>query len=351
MKKTPYNAIDHQRCQLILLVILVHIVHFGDLYPSVKNGINYFFMPAFLLLTGYLVNIRKSASDFGRYLLRILLPYLIMTTGFAVASLYLPVRGGMELFSWSQLFHIVCVTSIGPYWFLHTMMVCGILYYLAFLLADAIKPSSDNTSAISSSQLSDISSAQISAASSVRFQRWTSGLKAQRMLLLLFFAILLALISYATPLLPGIYATFYFGGAFIRQMDWRWERVFPASWWSAIPFALLFAIPNYQAAGIISVWILAACFMSFAAAWGNALHGRLQEWSGYIGHNTFPIYIFHPLFTMAAKFMVPLFHFDPTGLSHAFFTIVMGTAGSLSIAWVMDRSGLSWIFGKGKMLR
>lgn len=73
MKKPVYNdVIDFQRALLIVMVILVHIVNFGTLYPEVKARIFSFFMPAFLIITGYLVNIRKTHGNleytFSRWL-------------------------------------------------------------------------------------------------------------------------------------------------------------------------------------------------------------------------------------------------------------------------------------------
>ena len=35
------------------MVVMIHIVNFSTLYPDVKNFINFFFMQAFLLITGY----------------------------------------------------------------------------------------------------------------------------------------------------------------------------------------------------------------------------------------------------------------------------------------------------------
>ena len=34
------------------MVVMIHIVNFSTLYPDVKNFINFFFMQAFLLITG-----------------------------------------------------------------------------------------------------------------------------------------------------------------------------------------------------------------------------------------------------------------------------------------------------------
>ena len=95
MERKAYNHIDLIRAVLILMVILVHIVHFGTLYPRIREVIFVFFMPTFLLLTGYLTNVRKNVREFTLYELRILLPYCIMVTAFASLSLVLPVRDGL----------------------------------------------------------------------------------------------------------------------------------------------------------------------------------------------------------------------------------------------------------------
>lgn len=98
MKKPVYNdVIDFQRALLIVMVILVHIVNFGTLYPEVKARIFSFFMPAFLIITGYLVNIRKTPRQFGVCLLQMAIPYAIMVIGYMVLSLYLPVRDGITI--------------------------------------------------------------------------------------------------------------------------------------------------------------------------------------------------------------------------------------------------------------
>lgn len=90
--------IDFFRAILIGLVILVHIVNFGNLYPSAKSAVLSFIMPTFLMITGYLVNINKSIKDYALYILKIWLPYLILVIGYAVLSLYLPVRDGIKAF-------------------------------------------------------------------------------------------------------------------------------------------------------------------------------------------------------------------------------------------------------------
>lgn len=133
MKQLRKNSdIDFIRSILIILMVLVHIVSFGNTYPHLKAMILSFMMPTFLIITGFLVNIDKTFSLFGKYLLCLILPYVIMVTGYSVLSYYMPVRDGITMLSFYQICEKIFVTSIGPYWFIQTIMICGSLYYLSF---------------------------------------------------------------------------------------------------------------------------------------------------------------------------------------------------------------------------
>ena len=124
--------LDFIRAILIVLMILIHIVSFGNAYPQLKAGILSFMMPTFLIITGYLVNIEKTGRQMGNYLKCLALPYVIMVTGFSVLSYYMPVRDGITELSLSQIGEKIFITSIGPYWFIQTMIICGALYYFCF---------------------------------------------------------------------------------------------------------------------------------------------------------------------------------------------------------------------------
>ena len=87
-----HEEINFARALLILMVVLIHIVHFGELYPETKSIILSFMMPSFLLITGYLTNIEKTPCAFCGYLLRIAVPYVVMVSSFSLLSYYLPVR-------------------------------------------------------------------------------------------------------------------------------------------------------------------------------------------------------------------------------------------------------------------
>ena len=180
-----YNNIDYQRCVLICMVVMIHIVNFSTLYPDVKNFINFFFMQAFLLITGYLVNIRKTYKDFASYIMKILIPYIIMVTSYAFVSTLLPVRDGLNEFTIPIILNTIFITSIGPYWFLHTMAICGVIYYLTFNCVG----------------------------------KWSIMSK------LCLFATFLMLVSQYTPVLNSTNAAFYFTGVCLRLSEKRLDEI------------------------------------------------------------------------------------------------------------------------------
>ena len=128
------HEIDFVRFFLIIAVILVHIVNFGNVHPEAKSIILSFLMPTFLFVTGFLVNIEKTIKEYTKYLIKLFLPYTFMVIGYSVLSFYLPVQDRLVEMSVKAVFTKVFITSIGPYWFLQTMIICGILYYSCFYI-------------------------------------------------------------------------------------------------------------------------------------------------------------------------------------------------------------------------
>ncbi len=78
---------------------------------------------------------------------------------------------------------------------------------------------------------------------------------------------------------------------------------------------------------------------------------RIKDTLLYIGRNTLPIYLFDPIFTMAAKFYHPLFPWDPSEISFALVTMILAIQAALLIARIMEKTKLAYLFGKGKLLR
>ena len=310
MSNKKITEIDFVRCVLMCIVILVHIVSLGELYPSAKTAAFTFFMPSFLIITGYLVNIDKNLRQFSVYILRIALPYIIMVTAFSLASLVMPVRDGLSELSVSALAERVFVTSIGPYWFLYDMIVCGVAYYAVFSLAPR-----------------------------------SIGLASRLSL----FACLLYVEAWFIPLLTFGDASLYFIGVALRQMGVGFVRAFRPSFFSLLPFSVLIVQRD-----LWNKWLcllLPFFAISFLVWCHDVFPSRIRNLINYLGHNTLPIYIFHPIFTMLSKFYLPFFAFDSTGILHAMATVFLSFLGSILIAKALDKTGTSRIFGTKALIR
>ena len=325
--KQRNTDIDWIRAILIILMILIHIVSFGNTYPQLKAGILSFMMPTFLIITGYLVNIEKSPKEMGRYLMCLALPYVIMVTGFSVLSYFMPVRDGITELSLSQICEKIFVTSIGPYWFIQTMIICGILYYVSF------KGAIWGTLRQGKTTMSTTTS-------------------------LFIFATLLLLLS-KTPALSPSAATYYFIGAVLRQCHIGFDRIFRPSPVALLLWINLLGLEEWYDWGTLAIVFSCWCCIS-SLMWIHSPIKRLQDNASvrktedtllYIGRNTLPIYLFHPIFTMAAKFYHPLFSWDRSEICFALVTIFIAIAGSIGIAKIMEKTHLAYLFGKGKMLR
>lgn len=325
--KQRNTDIDWIRAILIILMILIHIVSFGNAYPQLKAGILSFMMPTFLIITGYLVNIEKSPKEMGRYLMCLALPYVIMVTGFSVLSYFMPVRDGITELSLSQICEKIFVTSIGPYWFIQTMIICGILYYVSF------KGAIWGTLRQGKTTMSTTTS-------------------------LFIFATLLLLLS-KTPALSPSAATYYFIGAVLRQCHIGFDRIFRPSPVALLLWINLLGLEEWYDWGTLAIVFSCWCCIS-SLMWIHSLIKRLQDNVSvrktedtllYMGRNTLPIYLFHPIFTMAAKFYHPLFNWDRSEIIFALVTIFIAIAGSIGIAKMMEKTRLAYLFGKGKMLR
>lgn len=325
--KQRNTDIDWIRAILIILMILIHIVSFGNAYPQLKAGILSFMMPTFLIITGYLVNIEKKPKEMGRYLMCLALPYVIMVTGFSVLSYFMPVRDGITELSLSQICEKIFVTSIGPYWFIQTMIICGILYYVSFKgeTWGALRQGKTTMSTTTS---------------------------------LFLFATLLLLLS-KTPALSPSAATYYFIGAVLRQCHIGFDRIFRPSPVALLLWINLLGLEEWYDWGTLAIVFSCWCCIS-SLMWIHSLIKRLQDNACvrktedtllYIGRNTLPIYLFHPIFTMAAKFYHPLFSWDRSEICFALVTIFIAIAGSIGIAKMMEKTHLAYLFGKGKMLR
>ena len=362
--------LDFIRAILIILMILIHIVSFGNAYPHLKAGILSFMMPTFLIITGYLVNIGKTGRQFGKYLLCLIQPYVIMVTGFSVLSYFLPVRDGITELSLSQIAQKIFVTSIGPYWFIQTMIICGILYYGSFRACDMIskyrrrgscRNNKENEPYKNSKEIElGCNSKENDSCSNINKENDSccnnKGKTEEENLSLttrLFLLAILMLLMSKTPALNITAAIYYFAGVVIRQCRIDFNKVFRPTSLAFILWPFILYREDLYDWGNMAVAFSCWCCIS-ALMWLNQYYKSQMIGKStllYIGKNTLPIYLFHPIFTMAAKFYHPLFAFDKSEILLAAFTIILAIAGSIAIAKVMEKTKLAYFFGKKEILR
>ena len=309
-EKTHIQEIDLLKAVLILLMVTFHLVWFEHLHPYAKQVVYTFHMPGFLIISGYLMKISKPWPQFLRTILWFAVPYLVMESGYVVMASVLPINEHIDQLTPGVFLDKLLLHPIGLYWYLQTLIVCGLTYYVVFRYVP----------------LKTIS----------RF-------------------ILLGLIFYCYTRFLGILtfsATLYFlAGAVIRQSGLHFLNVFQSSVIAVIAFVLLAAFPQNLDQATIGGLFIVYCAMS-AILWGSQyVHGRFRQLLLLIGRNTMLLFLFSPIFTILCKQFVPYVQFDPTGLVFLVVSLAFCTAGCLAIGWLMDRCRITpWFLGKDQSI-
>lgn len=304
------KELDYLKSILILLMVAFHLVYIGDKYPYIKQIVYTFHIPAFLIISGYLTNVQKDIRSFMRKLLWIFIPYLCLETGYVLMSHILPVRENVPEISSSILLHKIFIKPLGPYWYLHTLIICSLLYYLTF-----------------------------------RYTRMKTISQ----------AILLGLGLFAVSYWGGIIvlanAIYFLAGVIIRQSKLPFIRIFQPSLLALVPMILLCCFPDNLNRGIlagITITYLAIIISLYAHSY---LSKGIRQCSYFIGRNTLVIFLFSPLFTILCKMFLPFLFFEPTGILFMIISVAITVSGCIVIAWSMDKLHFSrFFFGQDAIL-
>lgn len=308
-------GIDWLKCLFIVLMVVFHLAYIGDKYPYAKEIVYTFHMSGFLVITGFLAKTycdEGGTAKFLRTLGWLFLPYAVMETLYVGASAVLPVRGGVSELSVGVFLDKVLLHPIGPYWYLHTMILC---YAVNHFAAKALP---------------------------------------QRIGTVAFLATV-GTVFYALDALAGILsfgnAIYFMAGLLIRRSGLRFADVFRPSIVAAVPLAILCCfeanLNRATLAGVAITYLVSAVALSLV----RFTPQPVRRVTLYIGANTLPILLFSPLFTMAAKPLVKPLSFDPTGLLFLIVATTLAVTGSLAIAYAMDRLRLSPLFCGRNLLR
>ena len=300
MQRIP--EIDYLKCIFILLMVTFHLIYIGDNYPYAKQIVYTFHMPGFLLISGYLT---RSVSHWRKGMLklkRLLLPYLWMETGYVIMSYLLPVRERLTELTPSIVLDKILLHPLGPYWYLHTLMLCLVLYYFIY-----------------------------------KYLRMDGLTQAIVFGLALFGLQVCGVISFAN----GLY---FLAGCILHRCGIDFRQVFRPAWIAIIPLVLLCCYPenlHRERLGGIAITFLVCCVLLWSYRY---LTIRVRRLACFIGRNTLSILLFSPIFTLLSRWYQPWFTFDASGLCFLLVAVSSAVGGSIGLAWCMDRLHLSIYF-------
>ena len=297
------DDLDFLKGILILLVISFHLTYIGNTHPYAKQIVYTFHMPAFLILSGYLMNIHKPWKEFFTTMLGYAIPYIIMESGYILMASVLPIREQINELTWGVFLDKLFLHPIGPYWYLQMLIGCGMAYIATFRLVP----------------LKTLSR-------------------------LIFLGIVLYALSSLSDTLPFACALYFLAGVTVRQSGMAFTNIFQES---IFAFALLAMHPQNlrleQSGGVLMVYLLMVSLFFIYSHIGKVPQRLLT----FLGKNTMSLFLFSPIFTFLCKPLVPLLQFDPSGLSFLLLSLLICIAGSLFVEWGLKKMGLSqYFYGK-----
>ena len=326
--KPRIDELDFLKFVFITLMIAFHLVYIGDAYPVAKRLVYTFHMPGFLLVSGYLFNVNKSWKSFWKTMLWIFVPYTIMESGYTMMASLLPIREHIDRLTVGVLVDHIFLHPMGPYWYLHTLMICGICYYIAF------KKPEGRFSSVLKQEKPLLPIKMLSLENQVLLGRFT------------LLALFLLLLSYGCGLLSIANAAYFLVGAIVRQAVGNFRLAFPARWWT-LGLLLVWCIDpsHYDRASFAGACLVFLVIGSLLWIYQLGIPQSLRKLFLFIGRNTLPLLLFSPIFTILAKYyQALLLRAEPTGFFFMVVSVILAIAGSYGITWLMDISGISKLF-------
>ena len=322
------EELDFLKFVFITLMIAFHLTYIGDTYPVAKQLVYTFHMPGFLLVSGYLFNVNKSWAALGKTMLWIFIPYAVMESGYTVMASLLPIREHIDHLTAGVLIDHIFLHPMGPYWYLHTLMICGIFYYIAFR-----KPKGRFSSVLK----------QEKPLLPLRMMSLENQMLLGRFTLL---ALFLWLLSHGCGLLSIANVAYFLVGAIIRQVVGNFRQAFPGRWWTLGLLVVWCIDPtHYDKASFAGACLVFLVIGSLLWIYQLGIPQPLRDLFLFIGRNTLPLLLFSPIFTILAKFYQPLLlRVEPTGMFFLVVSVVFAIAGSFGITWLMDVTGFSKLF-------
>ena len=313
MATAHIHQLDYLKGIFIVLMVLFHLALVEETYPVLREAVYTFHMSAFLIISGYLANVDKEPRTFGKSLLRVLVPYLLFEALYILLQYFM----GNALHAHNAIEHLTVmdfVTRIatqptGPYWYLHTLVICTVIYYLVYHLLKL---------------------------------KGISGLA------------LTGLVLYGLSLvIEGLqwdYIIYFLIGMFIMRSGYALLKVITPSFIAILPLIVLFAFRENYHNGSLAGVAITVLVMSLLLAVYPYCGAIVRNTLCCLGRNSLAIVVFSPIFTLVTKVVAPYFAFDPSVVTFAVTAVVFVVVCCLACAWLCDRLHLSqFIFLKDRL--
>ena len=245
------------------------------------------------------MNVERPWKRFLKTIGWLVVPYVVMESGYVVMASILPIREHIDQLSVGVFLEKLLLHPLGPYWYLHTLVLCGTVWFVSLRCT------------------------------------WLNVVSR---------GVLAAVALYASSsfldMVSFPHAMFFLVGAFMRRTGVSFTSIFVSSSLSVVALALLSMSPNNlncaTLGGVLIVWLsISTCLFAYRLP-----ATRLRPGALFLGRNTLPIFVFSPLFTFVCKPLVPLFRFDPYAMLFLVVSLVICIGGSVAVALLMDRTGL-----------
>ena len=300
------DELDFMKFVFIVLMIAFHLTYISSLYPELKRFVYTFHMPAFLVISGFVMNIQKTPRKFARTMWWLFVPYVVMESGYILMASALPIKEHIAHLTPLVFVQCLVVHPLGPYWYLQTLIVCGCIYYGIF----ATMP-------------------RLPIATKI-LMIWVSY----------FICSKLEILSLSC-------GCFFLAGVAIKQLGFKLHKTLALSWWALVGMAIIASdVTHYDRNTVYGIAIVYLA-MSISVFIFGFIKGTVRFACLYIGRHTLSIILFSPIFTLLCKPLVPLFSFDKTGMLFLIIAQIIVLSGSIGISLIMDYLHISpYFFGK-----
>ena len=315
MAQERIHQLDFLKGIFILLMVLFHIALVEETYPVLREAVYTFHMSAFLIISGYLANVDKEPGAFSKGLLRIAVPYLLFEALYILMQYLLGgtlgAHNAIDSLTATDFVTRVLTMPTGPYWYLHTLVICTVIYWLVYRVL----------------KLQGISGLALS-------------------------GLVLYGLSLVIEGLDWSNVIYFLIGVFILRSGYSFLKVITPSFIATLPLFVLFAFrENFQSGSLAGIAITVLVISLLLAVYPYCFR-VVRDGLCYIGRNSLAIVVFSPIFTILTKKAAPLFSFDPTAICFAVVALAFIVVCCLLCAYLSDKLRISrFIFFREKFYR